>query len=213
LKFQTIKIISSQKNFFNQLKYAVSTILNDVVIEHTNIKFNVGLECLYMMPKANEEDEPPTVKISHFTKMKILAHASKIEEIFKSNVESITTKMGEFQTRGSGWTLINILQFVLNINQYNPLRGSSFIELPVAIKNKKAVINIRNADDYCFAWAVNSALYPALTNSNKITSYPRYTETLILDDIEFPMKITDIKKRKLFPIKKRKLFCLIRYLS
>ncbi|KAK9680514.1 Recombination endonuclease VII [Popillia japonica] len=66
--------------------------------------------------------------------------------------------MSEFQERDSGWTLVNILYLEVNFNKYNPMRGSSYIDLPPTIKKKKAVINLQNFDNACFAWAITSAL-------------------------------------------------------
>jgi len=42
----------------------------------------------------------------------------------------------------------------LRINNVNPLRGSTYIDLPTFIKNKKAVINVKNNDNKCFKYAI-----------------------------------------------------------
>jgi hypothetical protein len=185
------------EDFLNQSLSATSSILHDTIVEHTNIKYNIGLVCLYLMPKVDDQEEPPTVEISHFTKMRVLTRSSSIEDSFKDNADKIHGKMSEFQVRGSGWTLTKIVRLEVNVNQYNPLRGNSFIDLPKKIKNKKAVINIQNADEYCFAWAVNSALHEAASHPEITSSYPHYTRSMNLGDIQFPMKMTDIKKFEL----------------
>jgi hypothetical protein len=185
------------EDFLKQSLSATSSILHDTIVEHTNIKYNMGLVCLYMMPKVDDQEEPPTVEISHFTKMRVLTRSSSIEDSFKDNADKIHGKMSEFQVRGSGWTLTKIVRLEVNVNQYNPLRGNSFIDLPKKIKNKNAIINIQNADEYCFAWAVNSALHEAAQHTERTSSYPHYTRSMSLGDIQFPMKMTDIKKFEL----------------
>ena len=50
------------------------------------------------------------------------------------------------------------------------MRGSSFIDLPPFIKNKKACINVKNDDDQCFRWAILSALQPNNDNINRVGS-------------------------------------------
>ena len=40
------------------------------------------------------------------------------------------------------------------------LRGGSYIPLPAALRNKKAVVNVKNEDDHCLRWALRSALLP-----------------------------------------------------
>jgi hypothetical protein len=196
------RIINNQnllvpEDFLKQSLSATSSILHDTIVEHTNIKYNMGLVCLYMMPKVDDQEEPPTVEISHFTKMRVLTRSSSIEDSFKDNADKIHGKMSEFQVRGSGWTLTKIVRLEVNVNKYNPLRGNSFIDLPAKIKNKKAIINIQNADEYCFAWAVNSALHEAVSQTDRTSSYPHYTRSMNLGDIQFPMKMTDIKKFEL----------------
>jgi hypothetical protein len=38
--------------------------------------------------------------------------------------------------------------------------GGSYIDLPVAIKSRKAVINIKNNDDPCLRWSILASRYP-----------------------------------------------------
>ena len=82
----------------------------------------------------------------------------------------------------------------ININKYSPLRGCSYMKLPSFIENKKAVVNIVNQDECCFAWAVTSALYPARANVCETSLYPHYFTVLNLVGIEFPVKVSGIPK-------------------
>jgi C2H2-type zinc finger len=185
-------------DFLKQISNVTASILCDSIVEHTNIKYNMGLICSYIMPKVDDHDEEPSiVEVPHFTKMKVLTRSSSIEDSFCDNTERILAIMSEYQGRGSGWSLTKIVRLEVNVNQYNPLRGNSFIDLPAKIKNTKAIINIRNADEYCFAWAVNSALHEAAQNTDRTSSYPHYTRSMNLGDIQFPMKVTDVKKFEL----------------
>ena len=45
----------------------------------------------------------------------------------------------------------------VHLAKYKPLKGSSYIELPDALKAKGAVINVKNTDEQCFKWAVLKA--------------------------------------------------------
>lgn len=42
----------------------------------------------------------------------------------------------------------------------------NFVDLPEKLKNKKAIINVRNKDNECLKWLIRAALYPA-QNGNK----------------------------------------------
>ena len=127
--------------------------------EHPALKVNTVLAAEYTIVKDDEE----TVDIKYFnTKTAPIYSTTDLNEWFVMNMQQpIDTEMEEFQERESGWSLKSILNLVVNIYKYNPMRGSSFIDLPPFIKNKKACVNVQNTDDQCFKWAVLSALHPA----------------------------------------------------
>merc|ERR1711911_488777 len=52
---------------------------------------------------------------------------------------------------GSGWTIVSIDAHYLNITQYKPMNGSSYIKLPKELVNSsKGLINLQNQDNQCF---------------------------------------------------------------
>lgn len=96
-----------------------------------------------------------------------------------------------------GWTLVQILYLELNVNKYNPLRASSYIPLPREIVIKKAVINIKNEDPFCFGWAIMAGLYEPVGNPCRSSSYPDFRERLDFTGISFPISLKDIAKFEL----------------
>jgi len=112
--------------------------------------------------------------------------------------------MEEFQERDSGWTLLHLTRLEMNINQYSPLRGSSYIKLPSCLEGKKAIINVKNTDDeYCFKWSLIAALSKLNKNANRCTSYKVNINdeviqvngiTLNFTGLQFPLKPADISK-------------------
>ena len=66
------------------------------------------------------------------------------------------------------------------------MRGSSYIDLPPFIKNKKACINVENQDGECFKWAILPALHPAKTNTNRVTTYVTHENGLNFKGTDFP---------------------------
>ena len=81
-------------------------------------------------------------------------------------LEQILVKIKEFQETDSGWSLSEIVNLMVNFNRYLPIHSgiSTFIDLPKYIKDKKAVINVKNNYVYCFLWSVMAALHPAKSN-------------------------------------------------
>lgn len=72
--------------------------------------------------------------------------------------------------------------------------GSSYIRLPNQIAKKHACVNVKNNDEACFAWAIVSSLFPADSHSDRVSSYPHYSEILNLKNIELPMSLPQITK-------------------
>ena len=142
------------------------------------------------------KDDEETVDIKYFnTQTAPIYSTTDLNEWFVMNVQQpIDTEMEEFQGRESGWSLKSILNLVVNVYKYNPMRGSSFIVLPPFIKNKKACVNVNNDDDQCFRWAILSALHPASININRVSSYVLYKDELNFEGIEFPVDPRKIEK-------------------
>ena len=72
----------------------------------------------------------------------------------------IAEVLANFQRSGSNWVFQRVGQLEIHFANWKPISGSSFIPLPAKIKNKKAVINLKNEDNQCFKWCVVRALNP-----------------------------------------------------
>lgn len=59
---------------------------------------------------------------------------------------------------------------------------------------KIAIINVKSNDDFCFLWAVVSALFPTHKNSDRTSSCPHFREVLNYEGISLPIMLKDIKK-------------------
>lgn len=90
--------------------------------------------------------------------------------------------------------MLRCLYLILAGSKFNPLRASSYIRTPRQIQKTKAVVNVQNKDQCCFAWALVSAVRPVMEHSDRVSSYPHFSSLLNFEGIEFPVKITDIPK-------------------
>ena len=64
------------------------------------------------------------------------------------------------------------------MDTYEPLQGSSYIELPKDIHDTKAAVNIKNDDQQCFKWFILAALHPASNHAERLTNYQDYKDEL-----------------------------------
>ena len=117
--------------------------------------------------------------------------ATDESEAYQIFMDTIEERIQNFNRHGSSWRFKRVLSLDLQLVDYIPLNGSSYIELPKQLKGKKAVINIKNEDQKCFMWCVLRHLHPD-NHPERVSSLRQYENDLDFRDIEFPMKIKDI---------------------
>ena len=69
-------------------------------------------------------------------------------------------RLSMYQENGSDWYFKEVVRLEIHIVDYKPMKGGSYIPLPAFVKNKNAIINIKNEDDKCFLWSVLRYLHP-----------------------------------------------------
>lgn len=177
--------------FLENIRQSVCILINEHLLTQNNLKVNVEFFGSFILEKADSFE----FGIKSFnTKNEIICLSTILSDVYEIWKTTIKTKSDEFNERSSGWRLLEILHLEININKYKPLHGSSYIDLPDKIKAKKAVINIKNDDNKCFAYAINSALNPTNDHPCRVSSYPNFHDHLNFDGIEFPIKFKDIHK-------------------
>lgn len=159
-------------------------------VQNSVLKVNTVLSAEFIMPHTG------VLEVKSFnTRNEVISNYTNLQDWYKQFVQDkILSKLEEFQERDSGWALHEILHLKVHINKYTPITSGTYIDLSEDIKSKKGVINVKNNDDYCFLWAVVSALYPAARNSDRISSYPHYSDVLKYENINFPLKLRSIPK-------------------
>ncbi|GFU57457.1 uncharacterized protein TNCV_3636221 [Trichonephila clavipes] len=177
------QFLSSKKQDF------LNVIINE--IQKNELKVNCMLICNYS--KASNTGIITDEK-NFKTKNNIILTQTNIGELYNSIVDKLLAETADFQEKESGWTLDSIMYLEIRINKFNPLRASLFIDLPEIIKKKHAVINVQNHDNFCFKWAVLSALFPVNDNAHRVQQYETYFNTLDFTGINFPTPLKDIAK-------------------
>ena len=113
--------------------------------------------------------------------------------IYDRSIQTIEERIQNFNQRGSNWRFQRVLSLDVHFTDFQPLRGSTFIPLPKKIRDKKAVINMKNDDDQCFKWSVVRALNPVENNSERITNeLKEQSERLDWSGLKFPVKLDQI---------------------
>ena len=116
----------------------------------------------------------------------------------KKLLDKMIARIGEvlanFQQSGSNWVFQKIIRLEIHFTNWQPLGGSTFFPLPAKIKNKKALINLKNEDNQCFKWCVVRALNPVDKNPNRITKeLIEQAKSLNWNGLKFPVDLKQIK--------------------
>src|SRR5688572_19750075 len=97
-----------------------------------------------------------------------------------------------FTDEGSGWKIVGIENLKLCTAHYDAIGGSSFISTPGWVHSKKATLNIRNTDDYCFLYCTLAVSHYQHDNAHRVTPYKRHLSELNVDGLQFPMAVEQI---------------------
>ena len=89
----------------------------------------------------------------------------KLENAFQESLYRIYCWINE----GSGWIVESIESQYVNISTYRPLLGSSYMNLPIKLRNpRKGLISIKNKDQKCFLWCHVRHINPSKEHSERI---------------------------------------------
>src|SRR6218665_3887807 len=170
-------------SFLNAVRLHVVNLLS----ENRQTKINLVLTCAMERVdiKTGEEE---SANIPFVSKTEVNLYATNINEIYSNAISRMPETMANFQMRGSNWRFMAVVKLDINTVTYKPLKGSSYISLPLELANKKAIINIKNDDNECFKWYITKALNLTNNNPQRITNkLIEQSKKLYWSGIEFPV--------------------------
>ena len=89
--------------------------------------------------------------------------------ILGNSFQDILYLIDNWINKGSGWIVESIESQYINISTYRPLSGSSYMNLPVELRNPRTgLINIKNKDQKCFSWCHVRHINPSKEHPEKI---------------------------------------------
>lgn len=175
--------------FLDSIKTTVFQLINQCISEHIIVKINFLLNANFIQ-QTKELYNSFDFQSKNYT----FCQGDDLNIIYKSLTTEISSKLNSFEKKDSGWSLVKLNYIDMNVNKFNPLRGSSYIDLPEDIKSKKAIINVQNSDYQCFLWSILAGLHPVRKNANRVSSYIAHKSTVKFDNIPFPVKLKDVSK-------------------
>ena len=122
-------------------------------------------------------------------KAKTITKPNDIEPELNMSRQEILNVIDKWISEGSGWVIDRIDSHYINVTIYKPLNGSSYIELPMELRNsKKRLINMKNEDEECFRWCRIRHLNPQTKYPERIKKEDKkMINELNYDGIDFPL--------------------------
>ena len=171
------------------IKFHIESILKSM----KGLKFVENLKVTF---KKNSKNEI-IIKTAYFnSKPKTIINKTQITEELQSSKHEILNITAQWISEGSGWTIESVDNHYLNIVQYEPMKGSSYIELPQDLKHhRKGLINLKNNDNECFRWCHIRYLNPQDKYPQRIKKIDKeYINQLDYSGIEFPVTVKQYNK-------------------
>ena len=125
--------------------------------ELDSIKLQTALKIKFTKERPDQEDVITNVFTFNSKNLPVL-NERDAKQTLKKHQEYIFKQIDEFMQRGSNWQIDQIVAFYINMSKYKIASGSSYIDLPPYLKNKKAIINVKNKDQECIRWCLRAAL-------------------------------------------------------
>ena len=167
----------------------------NIMDKNRNIKAGLYLNCLM---KRTDPDGFTIIKKFKFHSIgrKIITEETDPHEIYKEMMDEIEEEVQKVEhAEGSGWVFVEVENLTLQTDIWDPLKASSYIDLPKELKNKNAIINMKNEDNKCFLWCVLRALNPIDKNAERIDKDLKSKEnTLNMEGIDYPVNLKDINR-------------------
>ena len=132
----------------------------------------------------------------------MINHRFRLENSF----QEILYLIDVWINKESGWIVESIECQYINISNYRPLSGCSYINLPEELKSpKKGLINIKNKDQTCFLWCHVGHINHSKEHPERLkTTEKKLLEILIMMKLSFPCK-----KKILARLKRKTIYALM----
>ena len=172
----------------------VKQVTTDLLRKNSQTKVKMILRCT-MERIDMQSGEVTTNQAAFHSEVEVNLESTDLNELYNKMTGKVLENLATFQQLGSSWVFGKIDSLEIHTVEYVPLRGSSYIPLPKALADKKAIINLRNKDNQCFKWSVTRGLHPCEDHPERITKDLKLlAEKLNWDGITFPAALNQIGK-------------------
>lgn len=125
-----------------------------------------------------------------------MINSDEFRQHLQASQQQLLNGIAVWLSEGSGWTISTINEHYINTVIYDPLKGSSYIQLLQELRNSaKGLINLKSDDSECFRWYHIRHLNPQGKDQKRIKkSDKRIVEQLNYQGTEFLVAVKQYNK-------------------
>ena len=168
--------------------------------KNRSMKLNIRTEGLFEKPDyddgGNEIGSQELVYALPSTRFNI-SNEDELTQASEDSVKQILLQIQNLEASASNLRFKKILSITIHYDKYDPTRAGRYIELPEWIKLKKACINIKNKDQKCFKYCIQSVVYDKISKHHpeEMFHYNKLKDDILnWDGVNFPTGNRDIDR-------------------
>ena len=153
----------SVNSYLDKIIPYLSMLIDENKAYEQNIQLDLGFNMVYISDSR---------RITHFSRSDniICMSSSNTNKIMDKLLTSFQEKFDDdlvLSQEGSSFVYESVEECNMHFHKIDLRRGSSFIDTPEWLKNKKATINLQNTNNaYCFMYAIAIALFHEALGNN-----------------------------------------------
>ena len=174
--------------------------LSEFLRNNRNMKLNIRTEGLFEKPEYDDGGTeigsqeliyalPSTYYPIH--------NQDELTQALEDSVKPILLQIQNLEGSTSNLRFKNIFSITIHYDKFDPTRAGRFIELAEWIKLKKACINIKNKDQKCFKYCIQSVVYDKISKHHpeEMFHYNKLKDDILnWDGVNFPTGNRDIDR-------------------
>ena len=145
-------------------KRSIKNLFNDLLREKQGFKYILSIKITFK--KQINDNETLFITLYFNSEVKTITNQRYyLNDSFEKGKNLFDIWISE----GSGSVIDKVEGIYINVTNYEPLSGSSYIPLPKVLNNsKKGLINLKNKDHKCFMWCHVRLINPQNRNAERI---------------------------------------------
>ena len=161
-----VQIINNRNlsDLLSVIKNCIKTLFDELLSEKNGFEYVVNVKTTL---KKRINDNEFGLKTLYFNSL--IKTVIKWRYHLNDSFEEILSLLDIWINEGSGWVIDKIEGLYINVANYEPLLGGSYIPLPKVLNNSmKGLINLKNKDHKCFMWCHVRLINPQNRNAKRI---------------------------------------------